>query len=613
MAESVTGPASTYDVHVENDVMVPMRDGVQLATNILRPVGVSQPLDAPLPVLLQRTPYNKSSESRMAEANFFASQGYVSVIQDCRGRYASQGGFSKYVDEGNDGYDTIEWLAQQSWCNGKVGAYGLSYAAHTQAALACLNPPNLACLWLDCGGFSNAFISGCRNGGAFELRQATWAYREALESPEVANDPIKKRGLEQESMSDWFQRIPWKAGQSPLRWSRDYESYLLEIWGHERFDEYWQQIGLCAEAHYTQLADVPQVHLGGWYDTYSLSTTDNYTALSPMKHGPVSLIMGPWTHGARSVSYSGDVDFGERSTVDGNLGEDYNSYRLAFFNYWLKGQDTAWAKEPAVRIFVMGGGSGRRNDAGRLSHGGNWRSEDNWPLERAQETRYLLHPDGRLSQDAVQDESLNSRFLFDPTNPVPTIGGNVSSGLPILEPGGFDQRESPKFYGCRPPYLPLASRADVLVFQTEPLSEELEVTGPISVRLWISSTAPDTDFTAKLLDIYPPSEDYPQGYALNLTDGILRCKFRDSWETPQPMEPGKIYDITLRIYPTSNLFVTGHSIRLDISSSNFPRLDVNGNTGENPAISQVKIPAENTVYHDSEHPSHVLLPVVPTK
>lgn len=613
MAESVTGPASTYDVHVEHDVMVPVRDGVQLATNILRPVGSSRPLDAPLPVLLQRTPYNKSSESRMAEACFFASQGYVSVIQDCRGRYASQGGFSKYVDEGNDGYDTIAWLARQSWCNGKVGAYGLSYAAHTQAALACLNPPNLACLWLDCGGFSNAFISGCRNGGAFELRQATWAYREALESPEVANDPIKKRGLEQQSMLDWFQRIPWKAGQSPLRWSRDYESYLLEIWGHERFDKYWQQVGLCAKAHYTQLADVPQVHLGGWYDTYSLSTTDNYTALSPMKHGPVSLIMGPWTHGARSVSYSGDVDFGECSTVDGNLGADYNSYRLAFFDYWLKGQDTAWAKEPPVRIFVMGGGSGRRNDAGRLSHGGNWRSEDNWPLERAQETRFLLHPDGGLSQDAVPDESHNSRFLFDPTNPVPTIGGNVSSGLPILEPGGFDQRESPKFYGCRPPYLPLASRSDVLVFQTEPLGEELEVTGPISVRLWVSSTAPDTDFTAKLLDIYPPSEDYPQGYALNLTDGILRCKFRDSWENPQPMEPGKVYVITLRLYPTSNLFVTGHSIRLDISSSNFPRLDVNGNTGENPAISPVKIPAENTVYHDAQHPSHVLLPVVPTK
>jgi putative CocE/NonD family hydrolase len=185
--------------------------------------------------------------------------------------------------------------------------------------------------------------------------------------------------------------------------------------------------------------------------------------------------------------------------------------------------------------------------------------------------------------------------------------------LPILEPGGFDQRESPQFYGSRPPYLPLASRPDVLVFQTGPLVEDTEVTGPVSVHLWVSSTATDTDFTAKLVDVYPPSEDYPQGYALNISDGILRCKFRDSWEKPSLMEPGKVYPITIRLYPTSNLFVAGHRIRLDISSSNFPRLDVNGNTGENPALSQIKVPAENTVYHDAERPSHLLLPLVPAR
>ncbi|HZA24920.1 MAG TPA: CocE/NonD family hydrolase, partial [Dehalococcoidia bacterium] len=245
--------------------MVPMRDGVHLATNILYPVQDGNSLEVPRPVLLQRTPYNKSSETRMAEARYFACQGYASVIQDCRGRYASQGGFSKYVDEGNDGYDTIEWLARQPWCNGKIGVYGLSYAAHTQAALACLNPPHLVCMWLDCGGFSNAFISGCRNGGAFELRQVTWAYREALESPDVKRDPVKKRALQEQNIHDWFQRLPWKAGQSPLSCCPDCESYLLEIWGHETFDEYWRQVGLCTEVHYSQLADVPQVHLGGWY------------------------------------------------------------------------------------------------------------------------------------------------------------------------------------------------------------------------------------------------------------------------------------------------------------------------------------------------------------
>jgi putative CocE/NonD family hydrolase len=202
--------------------------------------------------------------------------------------------------------------------------------------------------------------------------------------------------------------------------------------------------------------------------------------------------------------------------------------------------------------------------------------------------------------------------LFDPDHPVPTIGGNISSGLPIMEAGGFDQRESPSFYGCRSPYLPLATRPDVLVFQTGPLREDLEVTGPITVNLWVASSAADTDFTAKLIDVYPPSADYSEGYALNLTDGIFRAKFHSSWESPELLEPGRVYAITIQLYPTGNLFVKGHRIRLDVSSSNFPRFDVNGNTGENPATSPIKVAAENTVFHDAGHPSHVMLPVVPS-
>jgi putative CocE/NonD family hydrolase len=180
-----------------------------------------------------------------------------------------------------------------------------------------------------------------------------------------------------------------------------------------------------------------------------------------------------------------------------------------------------------------------------------------------------------------------------------------------MGPGGFHQRERPDFYGCRSPYLPLASRPDVLVFQTGPLAEDVEITGPIVVHLWVSSSAVDTDFTAKLLDVYPPSQDYPEGYALNLTDGILRARFHNSWGQPELLEPGKVYRLAIQLYPTSNLFVRGHRIRLDISSSNFPRFDVNGNTGENPAFSPIKVPAQNTVYHDADHPSHVVLPVIP--
>ncbi|MBC8281975.1 MAG: CocE/NonD family hydrolase, partial [Chloroflexi bacterium] len=261
----------------------------------------------------------------------------------------------------------------------------------------------------------------------------------------------------------------------------------------------------------------------------------------------------------------------------------------------------------------MGGGSGRKNSESRLEHGGEWRSENEWPLARSVDTKFHLQPGGGLSPQVAAGGQQPSTYLFDPNNPVPTIGGNISSGQPVMAAGGFDQRESAEFFGSREPYLPLASRPDVLVFQTEPLAEDVEVTGPISVQLWISSSAVDTDFTAKLIDVYPSSVDYPQGYALNLTDGILRVKFRNSWEKPELMEPEEVYQVELNLLPVSNLFVKGHRIRLDISSSNFPRFDVNGNTGENPGTSAIRVTALNSVHHDQARPSHVLLPIIPAQ
>ncbi|MCH8106989.1 MAG: CocE/NonD family hydrolase [Chloroflexi bacterium] len=604
--------AGAYDDHIQRDVMVPMRDGVQLATDLHRPAQGGQPLDGPFPVLLLRTPYNKSTEARALEARFFVSHGYVAVIQDCRGRYASEGGFTKYVAEGPDGCDTLEWLVRQSWCNGKIGTHGLSYSAHTQAAMASLGPPNLSCMWLDSGGFFNAFQTGCRNGGAFELRQVTWAFREALESPDSHLHPMVTRAaMKNQDIHDWFQRLPWKKGHSPLQWTPDYEDYLLDIWSRETFDDYWRQAGLCAQEFHSKFAHIPQVHMSSWYDPYAASTTNNFAALSQAGRGPVNLIMGPWTHGARSVTHSGDIDLGAQSILDNNLDTDYNHLRLRFFDRWLKGIANSWEDESPVKVFVMGGGSGRRNSQRRLDHGGQWREENEWPLARANNTAFYLKAGGGLSAGLPEGGQPPSDYLFDPNQPVPTIGGNISSGQPIMEAGGFDQRESDHFYGCRPPYLPLAARPDVLVFQTEPLEEDMEVTGPISVRLWIDSSAADTDFTAKLLDVYPPSQDYPEGYALNLTDGIFRCKFRNSWEEPELMEPGEVYAVTIELMPTSNLFLAGHRIRLDVSSSNFPRFDVNGNTGENPGRSPVKVSAKNQVYHDAERPSHVMLPIIP--
>ena len=604
-----------FEVYTERNVMVPMRDGVRLATDIHRPARNGVAVDGAFPVLLQRTPYNKNGEGLVLEASFFTARGYVAVLQDCRGRYTSEGGFSKYTAEAEDGFDTLAWLGQQPWCSGKVGTYGLSYAAHTQAAAACLKPPELACMWLDSGGFANAFQSACRYGGAFELRQLTWAYKEAVESPVAINNPRTVRAaLESQNIHDWFLRLPWKRGHSPLQWTPDYENYLMEIWERENFDDYWRQVGLCAEAHYHEFSDVPQVHMGSWYDPYARTTTDNYVGLSNALESPVSLIMGPWTHGARAVTHSGDADLGPQAILDTNLESDYNHLRLRFFDRWLKGGRTDEPETGApVRIFVMGGGSGRKNTHQRLDHGGHWRSESEWPLPRAQTIPFYLHPGGGLSVRAPDGEARPSHFLFDPNHPVPTIGGNISSGQPVMVAGGFDQRESPEFFGSREPYLPLAARADVLVFQSAPLVEDVEVTGPVSVQLWVSSSAVDTDFTAKLIDVYPPSADYPEGYALNLTDGILRVKFRESWEDPELMKPGEVYQITIQLLPTSNLFVREHRVRLDISSSNFPRFDVNGNNGTNPAVSSVKLTALNTVYHETGRLSHVMLPVMPSE
>ena len=617
-------PRQPSDVALESDVMIPMQDGVRLATDIYRPAQAGRPVAGAFPVILERTPYGKTVTSR-AEltarrpdprprdevAAYFVRHGYVVVYQDCRGRYGSGGEFVKYLSDAADGRDTVAWIVRQPWCNGKVATKGLSYAAHTQGALACLAPAGLAAMWLDSGGFSNAYQGGIRQGGAFELKQATWAYRSALESPEVAADPAKRAALEAVDIRAWFQRLPWTKGDSPVAASREYEDYLFEQWQHGTFDDYWKQPGLYAAGCYDRYADVPMVHMSSWYDPYARTATDNYRALSRRKKGPVRLIMGPWTHGNRSQSWAGQVDFGPRAPLDGNLAEDYFVLRLRWFDRWLRGVDNGVDREPPVRIFVMGGGSGRRNAAGRLDHGGRWRAERDWPLPGTVPTPYYFHSDGGLRPARPRAASTSRTYTYDPRHPVPSIGGTITSGAPVMEGGAYDQREGPGFFGSEPPYRPLGERADVLVFQTSPLTEPVEVTGPISVTLWIASDAPDTDFTAKLVDVYPPNADYPEGFAMNVTDGILRARYRDSWERPSLLTPGRVYQITVEPFPTSNLFAPGHRIRVDLSSSNFPHFDLNPNTGEPEGAWTTTRVARNTIHLSRRHPSHIVLPIVP--
>jgi len=613
-----------FDVFLQSNVMVAMRDGVRLATDVHRPAREGRPVEGRFPALLERTPYGKAQASRSEVdvgetrprprgevAQWFVRHGYVVVYQDCRGRYGSEGEFVKYLSDGEDGCDTIAWILAQPWCDGRVATMGLSYAAHTQVAAACLDPPGLAAMVVDSGGFSNAYLAGIRQGGAFEMKQVTWAFNQAKESPLAKADPIVRAGLEQENLRDWFTRMPWKPGHSPVRWVPEYEDYLFEQWTRGTFDDYWRQLGIYAEGWHDRYADVPQVHMSSWYDAYVRTATENYVALSRRRRSPVRLIMGPWLHGDRSKPYSGDVDFGPAATIDGNLAEHWRAFRLRWFDHWLKGVDNGVGREPAVRLFLMGGGSGRRNADGRMDHGGRWIVADDWPVPGAQPTPFHLHANGRLDPALPTEAEASIAWDFDPADPVPTIGGACTSGQPIFEGGAFDQRESERFFGSRQPGMPLSARHDVLVFETPPLAEDVVVAGPIVVRLYVSSNCIDTDFTAKLIDVHPPSADYPRGYAMNLTDGILRARYRDSWEHPAPMTPGEVYAITIEPFATCNLFKAGHRIRLDVSSSNFPHFDVNPNTGEPEGRATRRQVATNRVHLDRARPSHVLLPLLP--
>ena len=413
---------------IERDVWVPARDGVRLATDIYRPTS-----DGPCPVLLERTPYNKSAPSRSERtaavaaprsraevAHYFAQHGYAVVYQDCRGRYRSEGRFTKYLSEAEDGYDTLRWLMRQPWCNGRIGTFGLSYAAHTQAALGCLDPPGLAAQFLDCGGFSNAYRSGIRHGGAFDLKQATWAYNNALAD---AKDPAVKAALEAEDIQAWFTRMPWRKGRSPVSAAPDYEDYLFEQWSHGIFDDFWKRPGIYAEGYYERYADVPITHFSGWYDPYARTATENYLGLKRKKRASMRLILGPWTHGDRSLSYAGDVDFGPTAPVDGNLAKDFFALRLGWYNRSLKNGSPGAEADPAVQVFVMGGGSGRRNPAGRLDHGGRWRTATDWPLPETRWTQFYLQPDRGLARTLPPQGARPLGYVFDPATRCRVLAG----------------------------------------------------------------------------------------------------------------------------------------------------------------------------------------------
>ena len=616
MAEQIReGSSQSYGVVIERNAMVVARDGVRLATDIYRPAvaaasGRVVPAPGRFPAIVERTPYDKSLSRFVVGGRFFAAHGYVVLVQDVRGRWQSEGEWHPFAKEAPDGYDTIEWAAVQPWCTGKVGTMGTSYNAAVQSAAATLNPPHLAAMFVT-EGPSNYYDCSMRHNGALEQRFLIYAFHMAVTSKEATENPALRAALleARRNLSYWLQRLPLKKGASPLRLIPSYEAWAIDLQTRGDYDEYWRQRGYAIREYYAQHADVPTVYFGAWYDSYARATIENFIALSRLKKSPQRLIMGPWTHGVQAdEDFSGEASFGPDSV------DDYNGIRLRWFDQWLTGFNTGVTQEPPVRIFVMGGGSGRetfgvRNIAGQLDHGGVWRDEARWPPARVSMTPFYLHGDGILSTRKPERSDSSTTIRFDPNDPVPTIGGCISVGFEFMPAGGFDQRTRAGEFAMSDS-LPLAARPDVVVFQSATLEADVELTGEVIVNLEVSSSATDTDFTVKLIDLYPASPDYPDGFALNLTDSIFRARYRNSFERPELMTPGEVYRLNFKLYPTSNLFQRGHRIRVDISSSNFPRFDVNPNTGGPLGLPGASVVADNTIHHDAAHPSHLLLPMV---
>jgi putative CocE/NonD family hydrolase len=594
------------DIVVKTNVMVTMRDGVKLATDLYLPAenGVEKP--GRYPVVLTRLPYNKDGSKKLGM--YYAAHGYVFVAQDCRGRYASEGVWHWMTDDGKDGVDCAKWIGQQPWSDGKIGMIGTSYVGGTQHAMALEGAPELTTV-IPVDAVANGGVQSMRNAGAFEMRFWNWIILNSAKGSVASQDPATAAMLKEmvDNRHEYLKHLPLRPGMTPLKHAPEYESWLIDAMRHGANDEFWAQNNILEQA--SSYKDIPVYLVGGWYDSWAGNTTANFTALTKALKSPVYMIMGPWIHGAQAKSSHGQVDFGSTAAISDEL-----AWRKEWYDHWLKGLDNSVGKAAPfatkVRLFVMGTGDGSKTEKGLLHHGGEWRDENEWPLARTKLTPYYFAPSGVATTTKPVLKESSTSYTFDPKNPVPTIGGSISSGNDILLQGAWDQRGGEHVWNWQKP-LPLSTRNDIVVFQTEPLKEDLEVTGEVEVKMWISSSAVDTDFTAKLVDVYPASKDWPGGFDLNVTDGILRARFRDSLKKEKLMTPGEVYPVTIRLYPTSNVFKKGHRIRIDISSSNFPRFDVNPNTGEPLNDNRRVETAINVIHHDAEHPSAIVLPLIP--
>lgn len=560
-----------YRVTIEQGVSVKMRDGVSLAADIYRPVSEEK-----FPVLLERTPYNRNGEAAMA--NELASHGYVVVLQDTRGRYASGGEFYPFRNESFDGYDTVEWAARLDHSNGKVGMFGGSYVGATQMLAAMATPPHLTSIfpYVTASEYYDGWTY--QSGALMQWFTSSW-------SSGLVTDTLRRQADTTRAPRDWITQLPLET--YPLLKTPELSTlapYFKDWLAHERDDAYWRKWKV--SDHYSEIP-VLGLHGAGWHDLFLKGSIKNYMGLhehaaTPEARAGQRLLIGPWAHAPTSPEGKiGDVVFGKAAVLD------MTATALKWFDYSLKGIKNEYATAAPVRLFIMGDNV--------------WRDEQEFPLKRTRYTKYYLHSvkgansinnDGSLSLTPPAVER-KDEFDYDPKNPVPTIGGRLCCGQ-ALPPGPADQR-------------PNESRADVLVFSTRVLTEDTEVTGFISLELYASTSAVDTDFTALLVDVDP------SGYARFLTDGIVRARYREETDKSSEVVPSKVYKYTIDLWATANMFKAGHRIRLYVASSNFPRFNRNLNTGEGIIGSSRSVPAHQTIYHDRQYSSALILPVIPKR
>src|SRR6266849_8092889 len=562
--------ADSYEVTIERGVPLKMRDGVTLRADICRPKA-----EGKFPLLLTRTPYDKNGAVDFCLRA--ATRGYVVIAQDVRGRYASEGDWYPFKYESQDGYDTVEWAAALPYSNGKVGMFGGSYVGATQFLAAIAKPPHLAgiCPTVTASNYHDGWTY---QGGAFEQ----W-FNESWTTG-LAKNTMRRRVEAGGNAIGWTKILPLRG--YPVLEAPESEGlapYFTDWLAHPNYDDYWKQWSI--EDHYAQI-QVPVLGIGAWYDIFLGGTLRNYARLKTeagteaARRGQRLLVyIGGHAGGANSKKV-GAVEFGDKAPID------LDEVTLRWYDSLLKGQANGAEHEKPVKIFVMG-----KNE---------WREEDDWPPARAKAARYYLHSagaanglagNGSLSAALPADEKPD-KYVYDPNDAAPTIGGSLCCGALPTGIGPQDQR-------------PAEARPDVLVFTTAAFAQDIEVTGPVTADLWVSTSAVDTDFTAKLVDVWP------NGFAQNLTEGILRLRYRNSQEKPELANPGETYHIAVDLWATSNVFLAGHKLRLEVSSSNFPRFDRNLNTGEEQARATRMVKATNVIFHDKAHSSALVVPVVP--